>query len=493
MIRIFPAIEAPKMVRKYLTSDDEVFIKARDFFHRNKDIRHHKVVVYENGVPVYCLGFAKNVPVNVDKDSPYAQMHLSNYWEYSLEDEGLDYSYVDRYQMIIYSELEEYSHHTARVIKKHNPDIMIAFTDPNASMFFRQTDGIIVAASEEALFAQRPELKTLKTLRVSAEIRWDVQGVFAHNVSSFLLMTSLYWIKREFYYGPLNPDKTFYLIKQPVKENGLTALIANVIGIKQMIRKIRPEFIPVVDLGVANDPNQFAGTSGEDVWSMFFKQLSDYSLKEVYNSQHVILDQNSNLNLNPYMTEFVFSNRRAELVYGNDLQYNEAVLRNTKEVLSGVFPEEPKRILGVIVRGSDYLAPKVQKFVPHGLTAKETLEKAIRYVREKHFDLVYLCTEDAANLEVFLNSELRDRLIYVDQERIDYQREENRDKLLIEIFGQEKSNPYHRTLKYIAVLEGLTRCHALLANVTCGAVTYALGRGTSYDFTDVGKIQDGVN
>ncbi len=137
-------------------------------------------------------------------------------------------------------------------------------------------------------------------------------------------MTSLYWIKREFYYGPLNPDKTFYLIKQPVKENGLTALIANVIGTKQMIRSIRPDFIPVVD-----------------------------------------------------------------------------------------------------------------------------------------------------------------------QERIDYQKEENKDKLLIEIFGQEKSNPYLRTLNYIAVLEGLTKCQALLANVTCGAVTYALGRGTDYEFVDVKKLQDG--
>ena len=86
-----------------------------------------------------------------------------------------------------------------------------------------------------------------------------------------------------YYYGPLNPDKTFYLIKQPVKENGLTALIANVIGTKQMIRHIRPDFIPVVDLGVAGDPNQFAGTTGEDVWSMFFGKIeSVFQNAELY-------------------------------------------------------------------------------------------------------------------------------------------------------------------------------------------------------------------
>ena len=218
-------------------------------------MRHHKVVVTDaGGTPLYCMGWSKNNPVKLDKNDSLIQMPLSNYWEYSGEDEGIDYSYVDRYQLIIYENLEEYSYHTARMVLRHNPEMKIAFTDPNAALFF------------------------------------------AGNVASFLIMTSLYWIKREFYYGPENPDKTFYLIKQPVKENGLTALIANVIGVKQMIRHIRPEFIPVVDLGIARDPNQFAGTTGEDVWEMFFDQLSPYSLEDVCNSQHVILDQNSNMN-----------------------------------------------------------------------------------------------------------------------------------------------------------------------------------------------------
>ena len=497
MIKVYPASEAPKQVRKYASAnDDDVFITARDFFHRNKDIRHHKVVVYgEDGNVAYCLGFEKNKPVNWEdaESNVMVQMHLSNYWEYSLEDEDLDWSYVDRFQLFVYSELDEYAYHTARMIAKHNPSVTIAFTDPTAALFFTEDEHLLIAGSEEELFAAHPELKDLRTLRVHSEIRWNVQDVFTNDVSSYLVMTSLYWIKREFYYGPLNPDKVFYLIKQPVKENGLTALIANVVGTKQMIRAIRPDFIPVVDLGVANDPNQFAGTSGEDVWSMFFDQISDYDLKEVYNSQHVILDQNSNLNLNPYMTEFVFSNKRAELHYGDDFRYNEAVRAHTDETLAQVFPADAKRVLGVIVRGTDYNAERVSKYVPHGLTAEATLAKAIDYVREGNFDYVYLCTEDQSYLDLFLASELADKLIYVDQNRVDYQQDENQEKLLIEIFGRERSNPYTRTLDYIAVLEGLTRCQALLANVTCGAVTYAMGRGTNYEFADVGKIQDGLN
>lgn len=495
MIKVYPASEAPRQVRKYAFTGENVFTIARDFYRRNKDIRHHKVVVYgEDGQVAYCLGFEKNKPINwEDPENPMVQMRLSNYWKYSADDEDLDWSYADRFQLFVYSEIEEYSYHTARMIRKHNPSATIAFTDPRAKLFFDEDERLLVVESEEELIDSHPELADLRILRVQPQIEWDVQGVFKNHVSSFLLMTSLYWIKHEFSYGPLNPDKTFYLIKQPVKENGLTALIANVVGTRQMIRAIRPDFIPVVDLGVANDPNQFAGKTGEDVWSMFFEQLTDHDLEEVYNSQHVILDQNSNLNMNPYMTEFVFSNKRAELTYGDDFRYNATVRANTESTLAKVFPADAGRMLAVVVRGTDYNAARVAKYVPHGLTAEATLAKAIDYVREGNFDHVYLCTEDASYLRLFQASELADKLIYVDQSRINYQQEENQEKLLIEIFGRERSNPYTRTLDYIAVLEGLTRCQALLANVTCGAVTYALGRGTDYEFVDVGKIQDGLN
>lgn len=488
MILIYPISEMPKVIRKSYELDADVFEKLRNFYEMNKDMRHHKAVICQNGKPVFCLGYVKNRAVNVDPDNPRVQMKLSNFWHYSVEDEGIDYSYVDRYQMVLYESLEEYSYHTARLIRKHNPDLVVAFTDPYARFFFEESDKLLIAQSEEELFAAHPELKQLRTLRGKTEIRWDVQGVFTGNVSSIEIMTSMYWLKREFYYGPENPDKVFYLIKQPVKENGITALVSNVMGIIGMLRARRLDFIPVVDLGVANDPNQFTGMSGEDVWGMFFKQVSPYSLQEVYNSQHVVLDQNSNLNMNPYLTEFVFSNQRAELKYGKELQYTDEVQAYIDKKLEAVFPAEKKRILAVVVRGSDYLAPSVAKYVPHGITAEETLEKAIDYVREKQFDYVLLATEDQSYLDLFQNSELKDRLLYVEQDRIDYTKEENHNKLLIEIYGREKKDPYKRTLDYICVLEAVTRCDALLANVTCGVVTYALGRNPGYEFVDVRKI-----
>ena len=89
MILVYPLSETPKMIRKTFELGPDVFIHARDFYHRNKDMRHHKVVVHGQDGPVFCLGWIKNNPVNIDKDNPRVQMHLSNYWEYSEVDAGL--------------------------------------------------------------------------------------------------------------------------------------------------------------------------------------------------------------------------------------------------------------------------------------------------------------------------------------------------------------------------------------------------------------------
>ena len=88
-----------------------------------------------------------------------------------------------------------------------------------------------------------------------------------------------------------------------------------------------------------------------------------------------------------------------------------------------------------------------------------------------------------------VNRDMRHHKAVVYQERVDYSREENTNKLLIEIYAQEKKDPIKRTLDYICVLEAVPRCDALLANVSCGVVTYSLGRKQDYEFVDVRKIR----
>ena len=56
MITVFSSDNAPKTIRKAFELGSEVFIQARDFYHRNKDMRQHKIVVYDQGSIVSASG-----------------------------------------------------------------------------------------------------------------------------------------------------------------------------------------------------------------------------------------------------------------------------------------------------------------------------------------------------------------------------------------------------------------------------------------------------
>ena len=483
MIRLCSLEETPKLLRKTFYHDDEVLIQAREFYQANKDMRHHKILVYKDRKPAYVLAYQKNDPIGMDKHNPLVQMTLSNFWDYDVNDNDCDFTYVDRYDLIIFETLEEYSWASAKQIIDQNRNIRIAFLDRNASLFFND-EQVMIAESEEELFEKYPELKNEKILRVHSLIKWNVPEFFADRVPSIMVLTSLYWLKRRFSYGPLNPQKTFYLIKQPVKENGITAIAANVIGMVQMLKKNHPEIIPVVDLGIDGDLNQFTMGSGEDVWRMFFKDISDVSLEEVYNSKNVILDQNSNINFNPYLTEYVLGFNYNKVRYNGILEYQDEVQEYVDNKLKDLFPEG-KRVLGVVARGTDYFTERTKKYVPKRISNEELFEKVKAHMKNDDFDYLFLATEDLGVLMMYEDSEFKDKLIYLDQYRVDYQVETNNGKLLIEIYAREKKDPYTRTLDYICVLEALKRCNALCANTRCGALNYAVSFEPPYEFVDV--------
>ena len=107
-------------------------------------------------------------------------------------------------------------------------------------------------------------------------------------------------------------------------------------------------------------------------------------------------------------------------------------------------------------------------------------------MNEGGFDYLFLATEDVNVLRMYEDSEFKDRLITIDHTRVDYRIQADEQRVLFEIFTQGNSDPYQRTLDYIAVLEGLKRCNGLCGNAPCGTVNYVLGFDPAYEFVDVG-------
>ena len=70
----------------------------------------------------------------------------------------------------------------------------------------------------------------------------------------------MYWLTDEMNFGDKNPEKTFFLIKSPLTVMGLSDLIRwTLYRVKVAEDHRRGKIIPIVDMSVEGDNNQFNG------------------------------------------------------------------------------------------------------------------------------------------------------------------------------------------------------------------------------------------
>ena len=88
--------------------------------------------------------------------------------------------------------------------------------------------------------------------------------------------------------GRKNPDKVFYVIRRSGMKLGLFSYFNTNLG--RISYAYENDMIPVIDM--QNFKNSFqAPDEKENIWEWFFEQPSDYTLKEVYESKHIIISE----------------------------------------------------------------------------------------------------------------------------------------------------------------------------------------------------------
>lgn len=191
-------------------------------------------------------------------------------------------------------------------------------------------------------------------------------------------------------FGSLNEDKIFYVIRpRPGKIEGLMALFLDVI--KHLDYAEKRKLIPVVDF--ENYETQYY-ESGKNAWEIYFNQVSDYSLEEVYHSKNVIL---SGLNALEKAPDFL--NQK----YDRDsLTYVRKIVKKYIRIKPGIqeiVMKEASRLhlencLGLYLRGTDYtkLKPAGHPVQP---TAVQAMKKVDEYLLKNPHKKIFLVTEDA--------------------------------------------------------------------------------------------------
>ena len=474
---------------------EEVIELARDIFHDNPEARCEDIPVMNMDTEkvMYYLSWQTNMSKDVDeKMLQMFNPSINELWDYDYNDDRMDFDILERADVFLFNELEEYSYAITKIIQTYFPDKYVFFKDKRALWFFDESDHLKTIENDSELynhysFCLEKPIMTVKSdvLQFAPETR-DPMNLINKKYVSSEIMVGLYWLTDMMHFGDKNPDKTFFLIKSRLGMMGLADLIKwTLYRAKIAVDHRKGKIIPVVDLSVKDDGNQFNGGDGTNAWTMFFEQITDIPLEEVYQSANVVRGAEQLFMLNPYIKEESLFSDHCTL-FRRFLRLNEKAKNMSDELYEKVIPKDAKRILGVVGRGTDYNQSFITTVLNQPSGPVAFLSRVTQVFKEGNYDCIFLATEDANVFRIFTESPLKDRIVYVDQDRVDYNANENNDKFLIDIYENQKKDKYMTNLRYLSIITILSKCTSLIASTDCGAFITAVGLNDhKYEYVEV--------
>lgn len=277
-----------------------------------------------------------------------------------------------------------------------------------------------------------------------------------------------FWHEQEICFGTQNPDKTFYIIRRDSKKAGLFSMYTYVLGhIKYAMKK---GWIPIIDMQNYRNTHMNPKQKGkENSWEYYFKQPEDITLDEVYKSAHVVMSTKKiredmpNISMDFMGNEKVIEEWRK--LANRYIPINETVKTMIDEECGKLFGGSvPEDTLGVLLRGTDYVALKPRNH-PIQPTIDEAIPEIKRLMQEFNCNKIYLATEDISLLEGIKN-EFGNALYYSDVLRYDH----NVSGYLSEVKRERDDDHYLKGIDYLIPIGILARCKYFFAGRTSGSV-----------------------
>lgn len=412
--------------------------------------------------------------------------------------QNMDFTLLDRYRKFVFLEVEDYSVAIARLISKYRPEKKVIFTDKRAKHFlgnrvkylhFPYDVGKIMGLTEEWLrgnggnFGNRLKAflcwKLLKCLRASGNCcivkadRRNHPGGEGIAYNSQNIVYSLLWKKRERSFGEENPDKKIVVLDYACDDEGIGSITMCAFAHVMWMRD--RGYIPVMNLHTY--PNQYLNSTNENMWEYFFEPVSSVTVNDAYRSKYVIAAPENDISwcdfhINPYQREYMES-----CVAQTDFKKIVRINGETKEHIDAKMPKEireGKRILGVVARGTDYreeAAVKTNKSWRINVVKIDAFIEACDYYKKKlDCDYIFVATEDKEYFERF-RERFGEDLLFISQKRVIYNYTDLKFKPVKELLAVKDGKKAGRD--YLAIIQSLTECSALLYNVECGAVRLA--------------------
>lgn len=267
-------------------------------------------------------------------------------------------------------------------------------------------------------------------------------------------------------FGSKNSDRLFYVIRCPQAEMGFFAVLNYIIYHLTKAEQFQAE--PVVDWQYY--PNKYF-TEDEEVgrvntWEKFFKQTTEITLEEVYQSKNVILSSGDweIPNKEVFDADRIAQNHKIWMKY---FQLNEKTEKKYLEE-KGRIGIGTHRVLGVKCRGTDFLTTKP---LDHSILPEN--DQTIQAIEEKsrewgEFDRIFLSTEDQ-NILNLMKDFYGDKLFYLEGNRVVL----TESKWLSELYDQDTPNGSTKEddmREYLVSTYLLAACDGLIAPEVGGTI-----------------------
>lgn len=387
--------------------------------------------VFENG---NCVNFVKNIETN-----------YQHYYRYEGE---IDVSFLNRYQRIVLSGLNEYS---VELYKKALPlwkgkEVFLAGGEWRDYLDALQApEGIQVTVADQMPEPEKPGASEERILYIieetsgEREVPGEEKDVMRYDDVMALTFMFSYVISP----GCLNPDKKFFVIDGVFAEEGIFGIWDKMFAAARYA--LAKGYLPVFQI-VSSDGHRYSDAPGEDIWNKFFLQPGGYTMKEVHNSSYLALSPN--MNLLPGARHIMDQvSGGAELSWPRGL-FNSKVKKYIKENGEALLPR-PERTLGVLMAGA--------RREDLG-SAEAVIDKIQEFSDAGEFDYIYLLAEDKAAGEK-IGETFGSRVIFAGPEEQEYEKEP--EQTVTDLYNRRDEGLRMGT-EYLCAVSLLPRCGGLI-------------------------------
>lgn len=261
-------------------------------------------------------------------------------------------------------------------------------------------------------------------------------------------------------FGEYNINKTIYVIRLP--DHGLYSIVH--LAIHHLIYAKENSYIPVIDM--KNYHSKFHKNFGkENIWEIFFEQVSNITLDEVYNSKNVIISEPGYRNSN-FDFEYKISLEKSKVNYIN--QYFKNYIHYSSKAIKFIEDKieksdiEFESTLGVYSRGTDYHFAKGHARQPNLDELVISIEYFLRKYKIKY---IFLVTEEDEKVEYF-KRRFGSLIHYNDRNRI---KNYDRHFSILDWSNESAEKFIESNYNYLYEIEILSKCEYFLCGTNNGS------------------------